>query len=203
MSEGALTVVSDDPVSGEPVDAAIFASSTNSLGVLAESVNLHGVLAISTNAPGIGVLSRTRHAVIANGTVKAGVLGYVPHGPFPFTPDGTGVHGHGPVLGVLGTSADGIAVSAQSANGVALDVQGAALFSTAGLATIAKGDASVVVTPGVAITEDSKVLATLQSDPGGNTAVHRVERDPVTDTVTVHLNSPAAKECEVAWFVIS
>ena len=82
-------------------------------------------------------------------------------------------------------------------------MQGAALFSTAGLATIAKGDASVVVTPGVDITEDSKVLATLQSDPGGNTAVHRVERDPVTDTVTVHLTNPAAKECEVAWFVIS
>ena len=117
---GALTVVSDDPVSGEPVDAAIFASTTNSLGVLAESVNVHGLLAISTNAPGIGVLSRTRHSVIANGTVKAGVLGYVPHGPFPFTPDGTGVHGHGPVIGVLGTSArpDGIAVSARSANGV-------------------------------------------------------------------------------------
>lgn len=201
--DGAFTVVSDDPESGDPADAAIFAFSANSRGIRGESVNRQGVLGVSTNFAGVGALSRTTYGVIGNGQVKAGVLGYVPHGPFPTTPDGTGVHGAGPVLGVLGTSDGGTAVRAQSPNGTALQVIGPAHFSTAGLATIPQNAESVVVTPGIDIAEDSKVLVTLQSDPGGKAAIQHVDRDPVNDTFTIKLTKPAPVACAVAWFVIS
>lgn len=61
----------------------------------------------------------------------------------------------------------------------------------------------MLVTPDVDITENSKVLATLQSDPEGRAVILRVDRDTVAGTFTVHLSSTAPKECQVAWFVIS
>ena len=132
-----------------------------------------------------------------------GVLGYVPHGPFPTTPDGTGVHGAGPAVGVLGTSNGGTAVRAQAPNGTALQVIGRAYFSTAGIATIPQNAESVVVTPGIDLAEDSKVLATLQSEPGGDAVIRLVVRDVAHDTFTVQLTEPTPIGCSVAWFVIS
>ncbi len=155
----------------------------------------------STDGPGVGAGSTTNHGIIGStlsgleeGKGKAGVIGYVRNAGFPTTPDGTGVHGAGPGVGVLATGRQG---------GTALEADGPVRFSTAGLDTIAKNAASVLVTPGVDITENSKVLATLQSDPGGSTLIQRVDRDPGAGTFTVHLSTPAPKACEVAWFVIS
>ena len=61
----------------------------------------------------------------------------------------------------------------------------------------------MVVDPDVDVTPTSKVLATLQSDPGGSAVILRVDRDPDTNTFTVLLSADATQDCEVAWFVIS
>ena len=111
---------------------------------------------------------------------------------------GTGIGVHG-----MTDEAPGVAVRAEaSAGATALDVVGPAAFSSSGLTTIPKDAVSVVVAPGFDITEESKVLATLQSDPGKATIQH-VERDSATDTFTIRLTDKAKNECAVAWFVIS
>jgi hypothetical protein len=125
--------------------------------------------------------------------------------------DGTGIHGEGGLLGVLGTgqtgvfgsSPGGIGVAASSATGVALDVHGPARFSSSGLATIRAGTRSRTVAPGLDITSRSRVLATLQTTAGGSTTVRRVARDVVRNRITIYLTGKAIANCQVAWFVIS
>jgi hypothetical protein len=102
------------------------------------------------------------------------------------------------------TGAAKTAIYAQAATGgTALRAQGPVRFSTSGLATIPSGSRSVIVTPGVDITASSKVLATLQTSPGGTTAIQRVTRNATANNFTVWLTANATANTIVAWFVIS
>jgi len=117
-----------------------------------------------------------------------------------------GVEGHATSgLGVVASATTGTAVQAAAAStGWALRTTGGRVgFSTSGLATIAAGKSSVTVSPGFDIGPTSKVLATLQGDPGGSTVVRYLSNDIVNDRFTIHLSANAVAATPVAWFVIS
>jgi hypothetical protein len=76
-------------------------------------------------------------------------------------------------------------------------------FSTAGIATIPKGADRVTVESGIQLTSASKMLCTLQSNPGGGTSLQRVAKHATTDLFTIVLTADATATTKVAWFVIA
>jgi hypothetical protein len=106
----------------------------------------------------------------------------------------TGVMGSGRHNGVHGYSQEGVALSALSPFGVALDVQGRAHFNRSGQATIPAGTRRAVV-PVRGVESSSMVLATVQG-PG------TVGAKAGTDNITLFLPSKASADTEVAWLVL-
>ncbi len=130
--------------------------------------------------------------------VDAGVIGTADEGVGgDFDGDETGVFAHGNFDGLAVTAGNtGITSTAPTA----LEANGEVKFSTAGLATIAKGKTNVVVNPGVDITSATKVLVTAQS--GGGTFA-RVGRNFTTDALTLTLTGKATAPVTLAYFIIS
>lgn len=109
------------------------------------------------------------------------------------------------IVSADGTEAPGLELYSQT---VGIDLQaptaiqavGAVKFSSAGLATIASGKSSVVVSPGADITSATKVLVTPQSAGG---TVQRVGRNLTADSFQIFLKGAATQQVTVAYFVIS
>jgi hypothetical protein len=179
-------------------------TGSNAVGVRGESHSDSGtgVFGVATSTAGAGVQGR------ANGV---GVFGRSDAAL------GIGVQGTGGAFGVKGfaSEANGVAVfghatgatgiggqfeASGAAGSLGLSVLGRAEFSTAGVTSAAAGAAQVLVTPGVELTSNSKVLATLQSD--GGVAVGWVELDTGANRFTVHFTGNTSQACSVAWFVI-
>jgi hypothetical protein len=95
------------------------------------------------------------------------------------------------------SAGDGPDIEARGATAISAD--GNVEFSSAGLATIAKGKTSVTVTPGVGISPSSKVRATLQSAGG---TFQRARRNLNAGTITLFLTKAATAPVTVAYFVI-
>ena len=117
---------------------------------------------------GMGVTggSHNGYAVLGQSENGIGVKGW----GFATTGSAIGVQG-------ISKSPSGVGVSAENpGGGQALRVQGQASFSTAGLATIAKGQKSITVAPGFDIAPTSKVFVSLQSW-GGTLKTVDQERD--------------------------
>jgi hypothetical protein len=175
-------------------------------GVVGESDHAVGVRGHSEDSA--GVLGHSAHGagVVGEAITNYGVYGssesYV--GTYGTSPAGTGVFGNSASgSGVAGWTDNGIGVTAAVRDGgTALQAQGPVRFSTATLATIPVGATSVTVTPGIDLTADSKVLCTVQSDPG-NRSIHYVVVNPSTNSYTVFLSGKAASPVTVACFVIS
>jgi len=117
-------------------------------------------------------------------------------GAFSGPDDGTGITADGGT----GIEASGQHTGITSTAPVALAATGVVRFSTAGLATVAKGKTSVTVTPGVDIDQNTKVLVTAQS--GGGTFA-RVGRNFNADTITLTLTGKATAAVTLAYFIIS
>jgi hypothetical protein len=110
--------------------------------------------------------------------------------------------------GVAGFSAKGTGVLATSADGTALRVNGSAVFSTCGVATVAsggkagsKGSASAVTVTGVELSASSLVLATAQGAIAG-VAIEGVVVDVAAKSFTIHLTKALTTSLKIAWFVI-
>jgi hypothetical protein len=103
-------------------------------------------------------------------------------------------------------SPHGIAVLARNLNtlprATALKVEGNVRFSTAGIDTIPKGADRVTVETDFQLTGASKILCTLQSDPGGRTSLQRVVKNAAF-VFTIVLTADATAATRVAWFVIA
>ena len=197
--------------------------STSSIGVDGQSDTWYGVRGVSGTQTGVYGYSEAPDEAATvghNNGESTGVLGFsgIPWTTLPAAPAKTGVYGYahqdGAARGVWGRSAAGQGVRGQATSGtggyftattgVALQTSGRVRFGgAAGLATIASGSASKVVTPGVPIAADSKVLATMQTSAGGTRTIHRVVRDPAAGHFTIYLTAAATQDCTVAWFVIS
>jgi hypothetical protein len=154
------------------------------------------------------------HVVESSDTTdSAGVYGHAFHG--------TGVHGVGNtgVLGdarqVIGTAAVGKGVAglatagtgvygeATAATGYALRTKGRLKFDgSSGIATILAGNRSVTVKPGVLLSTQSAVLATLLAAAGGTTTVHRCRVDVASNTFTIFLTKESIVKVPVAWLVV-
>lgn len=180
-------------------------TGTGVIGVTRGGVGRSGLKGESRTPFGYGVIGTSSSSADESGGVLGEGLG-------------RGVIGHALGYGVEGISdAEGVGVYGRATNengvggrfeasthaGMGLIVDGRVSFSSSGTAQIASGQRSAVVTPGIPLAASTRVLATLQSDPGGDTiVVARVVVNAVADSFTVRLSSDAVTSCSVAWFVI-
>lgn len=183
-----------------------------------------GLMGVSASKAGVRGLSEASHGVVgvARRKGRSGVQGQSPtgRGVMGKSTEGTGTAGLSTVgIGVAGTSRRGRGVVARSAQGVALAVEGSVQFRSAGLAIVKPGQFRVRVKPGVSITTNSKVLATING-PDPERTVGRAERRPEVhletpifiwfvdidtagDAFDIVLTDRVEHDVGVAWFVIS
>ncbi len=167
------------------------------------------------NSSGTGVLGHSGN--------KTGVLGFsgvVTMGVEPPPPQPkTGVFGYcdldATAVGVLGKTTlgqgvEGLATTGTAGlfktnglkSGTALRTIGRVRFdNSVGIATIGAGKSSVTVTPGIALTTSSAVVATLQANPSGSLTVQGVVVNATADTFTIYLTGNTSAALKVAWHV--
>jgi len=145
------TSISTDP--NQPIFAGVYGSSVEAIGVGGRSLENYGVLGQTGESP---VLDPNQVFPFA------GIIGLGGSTGDPNTPND--------FAGVIGFTADpnmpGVLAWNSTADGLALNVQGRALFSSAGTGTIAAGSDRVSISH-PAVTSSSIVLVTLSSDPIG------------------------------------
>ena len=154
-------------------------TSMTGMGLYAESIESHGLLGITHAANRIGVYGRTDHE------------------------GGTAVFGQNRNASTSGALGGRVGVFAQSAKGVALEVQGGASFSTAGRAVIPQGATSVSVFPEGGVPRGSKILCTLQADAGEGVTIRYAARNREGTGFTIVLTGPTEKATGAAWFVLA
>ena len=194
--------------------------SNSGFGVYGVSASSYGVLGDSSSSYGVcgGSSATDQPAIVAQSFGNStGLLGYSgPTNP-PAAPVKTGVYGYAVQdassrgvtgrttagRGVYGYATSGIGVyAAAGASGKALHAEGRVSFSTAGLATIGTGAASTVVSPGVDLIGSSKILCTLEGNPGAGVTIHRVVKSTADDYFTIYLTAATTNNVKVAWFLI-
>jgi hypothetical protein len=169
-----------------------------SFGSFSQNTAIVGVSAQDTTQEGLPP------AIPAN----TAVYGYSRHGDNPrgvVGEGGTGVLGLGGIAGIAvrGNTTQGIAGYFQATTGKALYTQGAVqFFGASGLNTILAGTRSKTVYTRIDVTNNSKVLVTLMSDPGGTTTVQRVRRDVINNRFTVYLTANARSNTQFAYFLM-
>ena len=184
----------------------IFGASETVTGVRGTSDSGRGVEGFAfTNKSGVEGTSTSGPGVRGNSGSGTGVHGY--------SSSGTGVQGSsGTGYGVLAQAATGTAIrgtatggtggSFAATTGTALRAEGRVRFSSSGHAIIAAGTRSVTVTPGIDLVATSRILCTLEGDPGGATTLQRVAKDIVANTFQVFLTADSIRNVRIAWFVI-
>jgi len=166
-----------------------------------------GVLGTSDNGPvpsakpntgvyGQGNDTSTSRGVWGHSLAGFGVLGEAT--------TGRGVQGTASSgIGVRAAATSGTGIWASATTGYAVHADGRILLDkSAGLATIASGTSSVSVTPGIDLTSSSAVIATLNGNAGGSTAVKRVAINTTTNAFTIYLTANATAAVKVAWLVV-
>ena len=185
----------------------VYGYAPGGTGVVARSDAGTGVLGVSGNTI---PAAKARTGVYGSATQDAtsrGVWGYSPAGMGVYgeSTGGRAVQGSATSgVGVRAAATSGYGVYASATTGIALLADGRVrLTKSAGQATIASGTASVSVTPGIDLTTTSAVIATLNGDAGGSTAVKRVAIDTTTNAFTIYLTANASASVKVAWLVLS
>ena len=194
--------------------------STTDVGVLGESLSgSEAAIAGRSFGGATGVLGSADNAPVPAAKLKTGVYGQASQdgtsrGVWGYSPAGLGVYGESSTgRGVQGAASSGVGVRAAASSGTgcyATSTTGYALRTdgkvrldkSAGLATIASGTSSVSVTPGVDLTSISAVIATLNGNAGGATAVKRVAVNATTNVFTIYLTANATAAVKVAWLVL-
>ena len=167
------------------------------LGVRGESQAGTGVLGLAPD--GVGVSGESQTGIGVNGRNGGGGTGVE-----GFSPDGDGVHGISQSgVGVRASTGSGIGLLAFAQEGIALEAQGPVRFSTAALGLIPAGASRATIALLSAVVPIStKVLCTLQSDPG-NVALKFAHIEPSGEAVTVVLSGKVKADTVVACFAIS
>jgi hypothetical protein len=174
-------------------------------------------------ASGTGVYGQSG-STVGSAPDKSGVHGVTDaagysgvYGEFLGSGVGAAVHGNnltGTGQGVIGFGASGVyglatsggtgvvASMAFDETGLALDAIGPTQFSLSGLASIAAGAKSKVVTD-VSLRSTSLILATVQNNAGVSVAY--VVPNVAQSKIAINLNKvvPSGKTAKVAWFVIN
>ncbi len=148
--------------------------------------------------------SRSGRGAGVRGNGRWGVVGEGTH---------TGVGGDG-FIGVRGATSivhgdeNGVGVWAQAAipGSTALradgpsEFNGVTTFSRSGVVTIRRGSGRVTV-PGVPLTADTAILATLQDRVGG-LILHAVETNAAKGSFTIFLTTAADRDVRIGWFAL-
>jgi len=175
---------------GAEVDARPAASAT-ATGAAADGPELWGT---SRSGHGAGVRGNGRWGVIGEGT-HTGVTG----GGF------VGVRGKASIVqgderGVgVWAEADTPGSTALRADGPS-EFNGITRFARSGVVSIPRGSASVTV-PGVSLTADTAILATLQDRVTG-LYLHAVETDAAQGSFTIFLSKAAGRQVRIGWFAL-
>ncbi len=179
-----------------------------------------GVYGFATAGPGVLGNSDTGAGVVGaqvnNGT---GVIGFSvdPSASHPAPKPKTGVYGESKLdaasrgvwgasatgAGVRGDATSGIAVQGQasSAGGYAFRGSGRVRFDkVCGVASLAAGTTSRVITPGTDVTADSFVLLT----PGADIGSRRLwfTKDTTKNTITIRMSSSRTSATPVSWLLL-
>jgi hypothetical protein len=113
---------------------------------------------------------------------------------------GTSDSGYG-LVAFSGTGTAAVFSTSSPAVGTALMTSGRVRFEkSVGLATVARGTRSVVVTPGIDVTATAAVVATLQGSAGG-AVVERVSVDATNNRFTIYLTKNTTANANVAWHI--
>jgi hypothetical protein len=99
-----------------------------------------------------------------------------------------------------GTGQTGMQAESSHANGTALRVLGRTSYSRSGMGTVAKHAASRTVTVPTGVDTASKLLVTLQGNPGTGVYLRYAARTGAT-TFKVYLNKAATRAVKFAWMV--
>jgi hypothetical protein len=173
----------------------VFGKSTSNTGVYGTG-NTTGVYGIGTNTGVEGSASAGGTGVYGH---NAGSTGIGVHGQTGGS--GSAVFGEATSIGVgvFGRAPYATALRSDSANGIALQVNGKAKFSRSGIATVAAGASSLNVSlPGV--TTSSMVIATAQQN--GNVSVKAAVPSGGSFKLFLTGNAPAGG-LKVAYFVLN
>jgi hypothetical protein len=112
-----------------------------------------------------------------------------------------GVHGFANTgTGVRGDSISGFGVSAGSQQGIALNVEGKAVFATAGNSVIQAGLSNITV-PETHVTPVSHITVTLTGNPGNNAAVEWIERTAGVGFI-IHFSKKLANKTSFSYFIV-
>ncbi len=183
---------------------AVHGKSTTSggSGIVGEAVTAYGVFGRSDSGTGVrgetnsgmGVEGVGNPGVLGTSNVGAGVSGTGQPGVEGTSSTGSGVHGET-------TSGTGVEASvAGGGTGIALHARGQVRFDTAGSDKFTAGQASQVVF-GVLPPPGSKILVTLNQNPGPGNALKFVKRTSDTG-FTVFLLKPVGGTVSFSYFVI-
>lgn len=211
-------------VSGHTINdqPAIFGWSEAGPGVGGNSVHNSGVQGYSFEGPGVAAFSEHGTALYAASNSDAStvhvtsepgqpaIFAEVPHQSWGFytiaSGDGVGVYANSQNGIALHGSGDfGTGVVAESGGGVALQVIGRIqvrgtedpLTQIVGVATLRKGDTSVVVTA-PAVTAESLVLLTPHANPGGQLWV-----DVKTGIFAIQTSAAPTQDVPIAYLIIN
>jgi hypothetical protein len=102
--------------------------------------------------------------------------------------------------GVRGQATSGVGVYGKATTGFALQAAGRAKFSTSGVATIATGNVSVLVNPGVNVTSGSFVLLTSKANIGSRALWFTTNAS--TNRFTIRMSSSRSSGTKVAWLLL-
>lgn len=164
-------------------------------GVMGESDTNDGVVGVTAGVGAVGVLGYD----ISSGSESFGVYG--------FSQNGTGVigtnfaSGQCGVVGLDQSGGNGIGVTAQSAHGTALKVEGVTTFTRSGVTTLTTAGTSVLtVAVAGGLKTTSHVLATIQTNTG-TISVRAAVPNTSTGKITIYFTGSAPVGTKVAWFV--
>lgn len=182
-------------VRGTGYGTGVVGDAAHARGFGVQGYNRHGLNG------GYGVFGFARTGVWGDGTIGVIGRGVVDHG-IGVEGDGLGEGGIG-VFGATSANSGGVGVYATAPNpgSTALQVQGSAVFSSSGRATVPAGSDRITVT-GPTVGPASTVLATVQQDKPG-VAVRAAVPDPAAGSFTILLTQASTTETAVAWFVMN
>jgi len=183
-----------DAISGRVTGVYGLAPAALAIGVAGVSAPVGSTIPATTGQTGV-----FGFAHVSSGD-SAGVSG-IASGP-----SSIGVRGVGEVRGMFGESGatgGGLFVSVV---GNGLEVVGKVSLNRSGIVTIPSGRRTLLVDPGpnpeFGMSDNTKVMVTLQSNPGAGVFLKHVTRDTFADTFTIVLNKAATADTTVAWLML-
>lgn len=152
--------------------------------------NSTGVLGFSGSTGSALPAARPRTGVFGQATQDASSCGVV-----GVSTSGSGVRGEA-------TSGTALSGAASAKSGYAVRTSGRVRFDkVSGVATIAAGHTTVIVTPGTDVTADSFLLLTAKANIGSRSLSFTT--DPTNDRITIRISSSRPSSTPVAWLLLS